>query len=184
MRVAWKPPEENPLLLINKNHPTGPPENHGVLYGAAKTLNKYLDNEHELRLSGMGPPQGTPTQALPSTGEGPSWVLHRAAIETQTIALGPPGGTNTPLTTSIPFCKQNLNPILNLPGRKCLASSVRNSYNSDPCRWTAVCTAHSHIHSSRDPDNVSYHMYQTPIMHSKIKNASREWPLCGAYYFR
>ena len=46
-----------------------------------------------------------------------------------------------------------------------------NSYKSDPCRWTVVCTAHSRIHSSHDPDNVFYHLYQAPIVHSKVKSA-------------
>ena len=55
MRVAWKPPEENSPLLIDKNHPTCPPENHVVLDVAAIPLNKYYDNEDELHLSDMRP---------------------------------------------------------------------------------------------------------------------------------
>ena len=66
MRVEWKTPEESPPPLIDKNHLTCPPENHGVLDGAAKPLNKYYDNEHELHLSGMFPLGGTPAQAIPS----------------------------------------------------------------------------------------------------------------------
>ena len=55
MHVAWKPPEQNPPLFIDKVYPTGFPENPGVIEGATKPLNNYYDIEHELHLSGEYP---------------------------------------------------------------------------------------------------------------------------------
>ena len=62
MRVAWKPPEKNLPLLIDKVYPTGYPEDPGVIDGAAKPLNKYYGIEQELHLSGKYLFGGTPAR--------------------------------------------------------------------------------------------------------------------------
>ena len=165
------PPEPDPHPLIDKVYPTGSPEGPRVLRGAAKSLT----NDHGLHRPGGGPPWGTPTLWLSSAppcsiavGGPMTRGLHGAATQhfeftrnstlNDQIILSVCG-----VTTSDCCCSMNNNndSIITMPGRKCLASSAPNSYNTDPCVWTAVCMAHSWIHPNHDLG----HGLQNCIMH-------------------